>query len=63
MAFEKCKYCETRTAQFLTFKYGIIGRSYMVQCTTCHNCTEEYATRDSAFKAWNRENGKTEKVS
>ena len=58
MTFKKCRYCGGTTIKFRVFtsEYFALHFHYC-ECERCGNVTENFADRESAFKAWNKENG------
>lgn len=59
MSFKKCKYCGGKNIRFYkSDTFGTREPTYTVRCDDCYNETVVYASRDAAFKAWNRENSK-----
>ena len=56
MAFKKCRYCGGTRIKFRIFANEYFLLHYC-ECQRCGNVTENFADRESAFKAWNKENG------
>lgn len=56
MAFNKCRFCGKREAQFEYVYDGLMQQMVEVVCKVCNNRTGRYFIKEGAFNAWNEEN-------